>query len=379
VICLSPTMLVAVLASAAEPSRQAASVAIQNRFTASNGWPDRATYSNWTRSLGGPTSNRFSTLRQINRDNVAQLEQAWIYRSGDGNGNLQCNPIVVGDTMFASTSGHHVVALDAATGKERWRYFPERKGERLEHRPARRGLTYWPGDQSSPSRILFGAGFWVYALDPRTGVPLAGFGQNGRTELPTGAAVTGAVWNGVFVIPGFNRDVFGYDVRTGKMLWRFHTVPRKGEFGFDTWDSNGWAPNSSVDRNFGGANCWGGMALDESRGIAFLSTGSPKPNVLGLDHLGQNLFGNCVLALDVMTGRRIWHFQEIRHDIWDLDIPAPPNLVTVWREGRMIDAVAQVTKIGNTLLLDRCTGEPLFPITMRPAPASTLPGERAWP
>lgn len=337
-------------------------------LTPANGWPAPEAYRDWSRSLGGPTSNRFSSLDQINTANVAQLKVAWTYRSKDGAANLQANPIVVDGIMYAPTAGHAIVALDAATGVERWRYKPEKLGNKLEDLPARRGLIHWPGDARTGPRLIFTAGNWVYELEPKSGKPVAGFGQNGRAELPTGGGVTGAVWRDTLVIPGFGRDVFGYDVVTGTLRWRFHTMPQAGEFGADTWRGQET-----------GANCWGGMALDESRGIAFVATGSPKPNFVGTGHLGDNLFANCVIAIDVATGRRLWHFQEIRHDIWDLDLPAPPNLVTITRDGKKYDAVAQVTKIGNTLLLDRLTGQPLFPFRLRRAPASPLTGEETSP
>ena len=179
--------------------------------------------------------------------------------------------------------------------------------------------------------------------------------------------MAGAIYQDVLVLPGYDRDVFGYDVITGEKRWTFHTRPQKGEYGFDTWMEQEQ-----------GANCWGGMAMDEERGLAFVSTGSPKPNFVGVNHHGSNLFANCVIALDALTGERRWHFQELRHDIWDLDIPAPPNLVTVTRNGKKVDAVAQVTKIGNTLLLDRVTGKPLYPVRLRRAPVSKLPGEQTW-
>ncbi|MBI4626626.1 MAG: PQQ-binding-like beta-propeller repeat protein, partial [Verrucomicrobia bacterium] len=324
-------------------------------------------YRTWTRSLGGPTSNRYSTLNQINRSTVGKLRVAWTYRSGDGPGNVQCNPIIVGDVLFAPTAGKKIVALDAATGMELWRFTPL-SGSALQDIPARRGLTYWPGDADAPARILFAGGTWIYALDPKTGVPIRSFGDNGRTPIPTAGTAGGVVWKHIFVIPGYLGDVFGYDVATGRQLWRFHTIAQPGEFGAETWE----------DRE-SGANCWGGMALDESRGIAFISTGSPKPNFVGARHRGDNLFADCVIALKADTGERLWHFQEVRHDIWDFDLPAPPNLVTVMRGGRRVDAVAQVTKIGNTLLLDRVTGKPLFPFRLRRAPASTVPGEEAAP
>ena len=177
--------------------------------------------------------------------------------------------------------------------------------------------------------------------------------------------VAPAVYKNVIVFAGWNKDVYGHDLLTGKLLWTFHTVPRPGEENADTWDK----PQI-------GANCWGGMAFDASRGIAYVATGSPKPNFVGVGHLGDNLYGNCVLAIDALTGKRLWHFQEVRHDIWDLDIPSPPVLVTVTHEGRKVDAVAAVTKIGNTLLLDRLTGKPLFPFRLRRAPVSKLPGEQ---
>ncbi len=357
--------------SAGEPTREPAvrviAAAKPEALTPANGWPDMAQYRIWTRSLGGPTSNRYSALNQINRSNVAKLRVAWIHRSGDGPGIVQCNPIVVGRLLYAPTAGKRIVALDAAEGTERWSFSPV-VGEALEEMPARRGLLHWPGDDKAAPRLLFAVGKWIYALDPATGTPLASFGENGRVALPTAGTAGGAVWKRVLVIPGFYGDVFGYDVVTGELLWRFHTIPRPGEFGAETWGKPGR-----------GANCWGGMALDESRGIAFVSTGSPKPNFITTGNWGDNLFSNCVIALNAATGERLWHFQEVRHDVWDLDIPAPPNLVTITRHGRKVDAVAQVTKIGNTLLLDRVTGEPLFPIELRPAPKALVPGEDSAP
>jgi quinoprotein glucose dehydrogenase len=335
-------------------------------LTPANGWPAMEDYSRWDRSHGGPTSSRFSTHAQITTANVARLEVAWTYNSGDGTDNLQCNPIVVDGVMYAPTGGRNIVALNAATGRELWRFTPEHEGQRHEDKPARRGLLLWRGDGAAPPRLLFTAGYWIYALDPKTGKRLASFGEGGRVSLPTGGSVGGAVYRRVYVVPGFFGDVFGYDVITGRQLWRFYTVPREGEFGAGTW-------RTRIDAR--GANCWAGMALDESRGIAYVATGSPKPNFMGPLHLGDNLFANCVLALNAETGERIWHFQEVRHDIWDLDLAAPPNLVTVMREGKKVDAVAQVTKVGNVLLLDRVTGQPLFPFRLRRAPASTLPGE----
>ncbi|PYI79640.1 MAG: pyrrolo-quinoline quinone, partial [Verrucomicrobia bacterium] len=334
------------------------------------GWPRSEAMTNWHRSHGDATSSRFSALKQINRENVSLLEVAWTYHSRDGTGNIQCNPIIVDGVMFAPTVGNHIVALSAETGIELWRFEPEmvNRGLRLEDAAARRGLVYWRGERDAPERILFTAGNWIYALDPKKGKPLESFGQAGRAYFPMAGTAVGAVYMRVFVIPGFYRDVSGYDVVSGKLLWTFHTVPKPGEFGYDTW-------NRVAD----GANCWGGMALDEQRGIAFIATGSPKPNMDGTGHHGDNLFGDCVIALDALSGKRLWHFQEIRHDIWDMDIPAPPNLVTVRHDGKRVDAVAQVTKLGNTLLLDRVSGKPLFPFRLRRAPVSKLLGEETSP
>ncbi|HRE79548.1 MAG TPA: PQQ-binding-like beta-propeller repeat protein [Opitutaceae bacterium] len=338
-------------------------------LTPANGWPAPDSYRQWHRSHGGPTSNRFSALDQINRDNVRKLEVAWTYRSGDGTKPVQANPIVVNGVIFAPTAGRNVVALDAASGRELWRFSPDQAGG-ADAIPARRGLLYWPGDAEVSPRLLFPCGRWIYALDPKTGKAISDFGENGRTALPAGGAVGGAVYKRTYVIPGYTRDVFGYDVGSGRMLWKFNTIPEPDEFGGDTWKTR-------VQPR--GANCWSGMVLDESRGIAYFATGSPKANFSGSMHLGDNLFANCVLALDAETGRRLWHFQEIRHDIWDLDIASPPNLVTVMHRGRLVDAVAQVTKVGNVFLLDRVTGKPLFPVRMRRAPVSRLPGEKTSP
>ena len=340
----------------------------REELTPANGWPAASTSTQWTRSNGGSASNRYVTYTEINKQNVSQLTQAWIYHSRDGEANIQCNPIYLDGLLYIPTAGLCMVALDAATGREMWRFEPEKQGNGLEDVPARRGLIYWPGDGGHPARILFTMGTWIYALDPKIGKPIDSFGQNGRAPLPPGgSSVPAVIYKDILIYPGFADGVFGYDVRTGEKLWTFNTLPRGREFGAATWDSDN-------ERN--GANSWGGAALDESRGIYYASTGSPKPNFLGMSHTGDDLFGNCVLALDASTGRLLWYFQEIRHDIWDLDIPGPPNLVTVEHDGMKVDAVADVTKMGNTLLLDRVTGKPLFPFRLRRAPDFKLPGER---
>ncbi len=331
-------------------------------LTPSNGFPKADTYRQWTRSHGDAGAARYGGFDQINRDNVGKLKVAWTYHSGDGRGNIQCNPVIVDGVMYAPTVGNHVVAINAETGVEIWRYKP------VSGRPAHRGLLYWAGDGRSSPRIMFTSGAALYALDPRTGNPIKGFGKDGIAPIPGPSVAGPAVAKGVVIIPGEARDAWGFDAATGRQLWTFHTIPRPGEFGHDTWD-----------RVTSGANCWGGMSADEERGIAYITTGSPKPNFMGMLHRGDNLFANCVIAIDVLTGKRLWHFQELRHDIWDLDVPAPANLVTINVDGKKIDAIAAVTKIGNTLLLDRTTGRPIFPFRLRRAPAGKLPGERTAP
>ena len=276
-------------------------------------------------TLHGDSSGiRYSALDQINRKNVADLTVAWTYHSGDSGQQLECNPIIVGKIMFTPTPGQHVVAVDAASGAEIWRFKPE-------GHPAFRGLVYWPGRHGAPERILFPSGPYLYALDPKTGTPVESFGEHGKITLPGidrpgygASSVAPAIYKEVMIVPGHVKDVWGFDAVTGRRLWTFHTVPREGEFGYDTWDKT----------EEYAANAWAGMALDEARGIAYVTTAAAKPNFIGMRHRGQNLFANCVVAMDARTGRRLWHFQEIRHDIWDLDISAPPNLATITRHGK---------------------------------------------
>jgi outer membrane protein assembly factor BamB/sugar phosphate isomerase/epimerase len=338
-------------------------------LTRANGFPKGKTFMTWERSHGNNGGMRYSALRQINRRSVTNLAVAWTYQSHDTGNALECNPIIVRDMMFTPTPGDSVVAVNAAIGTEVWRFKPE-------GRPAFRGLIYWPGQGRARERVMFCAGKFLYALDPKSGKLIAGFGDGGKALLPGvaqpgfGAATAApAIFQKIIIVPGFEKDVWDFDVASGRLLWTFHTVPQPGEFGADTWER----PESYA------ANAWAGMALDEKRGIAFITTASPKPNFNGVRHRGQNLFANCVIALDARTGKRLWHFQEIRHDIWDLDVSAPPNLATITRDGRRVDVVTATTKIGNTLLLDRNSGKPIFPFRLRRAPTSDVPGEQTWP
>ena len=327
-------------------------------------------FSTWTRSQGDGGSRRYSSLTQINRGNVHTLQQAWIYHSGDGSRNIEATPVIINDTLYGPTAGRALVALAAATGTETWRFkFEEPAHPAMEDEPARRGLTYWGGSEGHAPRLLVGNGNWVYALDPTTGQPVAEFGKDGRTPLPTGATVGGAVYQHVYVTAGIRGDVFGYDVRTGAELWRFHTVPTGDEFGADTWSGP----------IHGNAVCWGGLSMDEERGIVYPAVGAAHPDFVGAGRTGDNLFGDTVLALDALTGRRLWHFQSIRHDVWDLDNAAPPNLVTLMRDGHKVDALTSISKTGVLLLLDRTSGKPIFPFRLRRAPPSPFPGDRSAP
>ena len=331
----------------------------------------------------------------INRQNVAELELAWTYSTADadsaGRTQIQCNPIIVDSMLFGTSPRLAVFALNAATGEEIWKFDPFEAGAVQEGRGINRGVVYWTGDRSHASRIMMVAGARLFALDANTGRPIEDFGDKGSVDLRqgldrdvTGLSVTArtpgilyenlliqgsSLSEGIQSAPGHIR---AFDVRTGEIEWIFHTIPHPGEFGYDTWPEEAYTYS-------GGANAWTGLAVDEERGIVFLPTGSAAFDFWGGNRAGENLFANSVLALDAETGERIWHYQTVRHDLWDRDLPAPPNLVTVEHDGRRIDAVAQVTKSGHVFLLDRETGEPLFPVEERPFPDSDLRGEEAWP
>ena len=336
----------------------------------------------WPVYGGGPEGIRHSTLKQINRANVNQLAVAWSYDAQDGPGGLQTSPIIVGGVLYANTPKHRVIALDAATGKLLWKF-----DSGLDLRGPNRGVTYWA--EAGERRIFAAAGSYVYALDARTGKAIAGFGRAGRIDLRDDLGrdaeqqsvvltTPGIVYKDLLIVggrtseslPASPGDIRAYDVRTGKLRWSFHTIPHPGEFGYDGWQKDAWT-------YIGSANNWAGMAVDRKRGIVYAPTGSAAADFYGANRLGDNLFANTLLALDANTGKRLWHFQAVKHDLWDRDFPSPPSLVTVRRNGRQVDAVAQTTKHGYVFLFDRTDGKPLFPIESRKYPASTVPGEVA--
>ena len=331
---------------------------------------------------GGSEGRRFSSLKQINKSNVSKLQVAWTYDTADGPGGLQTHPIVVDGILYGNTPKHKAIALDAATGKLLWKFDPG-----IESRGPNRGLTYWA--RGNDKRIFASVRNHVYALNARTGIPIPSFGKDGHIDLHEdlgrdpklqSVALTspGVIYKDLLIVggrvseglPASPGDIRAYDVVTGKLRWSFHTLPHPGEFGYDTWPKEAWTYS-------GAANNWPGMVVDEKRGIVFVPTGSAAADFYGANRTGDNLFASCMIALNAATGERIWHFQAIKHDIWDRDFPSPPTLVTVKQNGKMVDAVAQTSKQGFVYLFDRANGKPLFPIEYRKYPASPVPGEVA--
>lgn len=334
---------------------------------------------NWPVYGGQAAADHYSSLSQINRSNVSQLKLAWQYDAGE-KGGLETSPLIVGRILYAYTANSKVIALDAATGQLIWKFDPGFKGNSPE-----RGLAYWTDGKEA--RIFASVTNYLYALNAADGQPIPSFAEQGRIDLRKNLrgdyslqsvqmTSPGIIYKDLIIVGGRNPeshpappgDVRAFDVHTGSERWRFHTIPHPGEFGYETWPKEAW-------KYSGAANNWAGMSLDEKRGIVYIPTGSPTFDFYGADRAGDDLFADTLLALDAGTGKRIWHFQGVHHDIWDRDFPAPPALVTVRRNGKSIDAVAQTSKQGYLFLFDRVTGKPLFPIKEVPFPASQIPGE----
>ncbi|MGE4179544.1 MAG: PQQ-binding-like beta-propeller repeat protein [Limisphaerales bacterium] len=348
----------------------------------------------WPVALGDSAQSHFSELKLIHTGNVARLQVAWTFRSGDASrenrSQIQCNPIIVDGVLYGTTPTLLLVALDASTGRELWRFDPFAGIPGNHALGVNRGVVLWRN--GSEKRVLYTAGQHLHAVDAHTGRRIQDFGEAGRVDIREGldrpakdqfvlGNTPGALYRDLLILPTRVSEgpgpsspghIRAYDVRTGRIVWTFRTIPHPGEFGYETWPPDAW-------KTVGGANCWAGMAVDAARGIVFVPTGSAAFDFWGGDRIGQNLFANCLLALDASTGKRLWHFQAVHHDLWDRDFPAPPTLVTVTHDGQRVDAVAQTTKSGHVYLFERETGRPLFPIEERPVPRSDLAGESTWP
>ncbi|MFZ9262167.1 MAG: pyrroloquinoline quinone-dependent dehydrogenase [Chitinophagaceae bacterium] len=338
----------------------------------------------WREYLGGPERNHYSALDQINTSNVHQLEKAWEYHTNDSSAQNQCNPIIVDGIIYATTASVEVFALDASTGKEIWRY---RNARDTQWFSKSRGVVYW--EDGNDKRILFSAGSHLYALDATKGSLIESFGDSGYVDLKMGlgerardrfvaAPTPGTVFQDLIIMPLHMSESAGaapgfiqaFNIKSGKLEWVFKTIPGPGEYGYETWEKDNY-----LNEEVGGANAWSGMSIDRDRGIVFVPTGSAAFDFYGGNRKGDNLFANCLLALDAKTGKRIWHFQFTHHDVWDRDLPAPPNLIKIKQKGRLIDAVAQITKQGFVYVFERETGKPVFPIDEIPVATDGVPGE----
>ena len=342
----------------------------------------------WPVYNGGLDGDHYSRLTQINRENVHELQQAWTFDTGE-KGGIQTNPLIVAGTLYAYTPGTRVVALDATTGKLKWKF----DSGIVAGQPAR-GVTYWNDGQRG--RIYAGVMNFLFCIDAETGKLIPSFGDNGRIDLRQGLVIDGLktdfsalsialttpgiIYKDMIIVGGREPEahpappgyIQAFDLRTGKLRWAFHTIPLPGEPGYETWPKDAY-------KNAGAANNWTGMVIDSEHGILYAPTGSAVMDFYGGDRVGNDLYADSLLALDANTGKRLWHFQGVHHDLWDRDFPSPPALFSLDRDGKHIDAIAQTTKQGYLYLFNRITGEPLFPIHEFPYSASTIPGEVTSP
>jgi quinoprotein glucose dehydrogenase len=354
-------------------------------------------YDTWAAYGGSKGNIRYSSLTQIDTSNVNRLQVAWEFHTGDADtvnhSQIQCNPIIVDGVLYGTSPTMKLFALDAGTGKMKWEFNPVDAGKISRQfffvMNNCRGVTYW-SDGVNDNRIFYTAGSFLYAVNANTGNLVENFGDNGHIDLHDNlgrdvkdlfvtATSPGIIYKDLLILgsrvdegpaaaPGHIR---AYDVKTGKMKWIFHTIPQPGEYGYESWaDPEAW-------KHIGGANCWTGFTLDEKRGILFAPTGSASFDFYGGRRLGDDLFANCLIAIDAATGKRIWHYQFVHHDVWDKDLPSPPSLVTVNKEGKQIDAVAQTTKTGMVYVFERETGKPVYPIEeINVDTANAMPGEK---
>ncbi|MEX1137180.1 MAG: PQQ-binding-like beta-propeller repeat protein, partial [Balneolales bacterium] len=352
---------------------------------------NRTDYKSWEVRGGSSSSIRYSELDQINAENVNQLEVEWVYNTGDtsadGNTEMQANPIIVDGTLYSTSPRLKVIALDAASGEEQWVFDPFADTTNTVHQHRNRAVAYW--EDGDDKRILYTAGPWLYAINALDGTLVEEFGQGGRASFRQGlgdrkdgtifSTSPGVIYEDLFIsgstaLRGTPGSIRAFSVRTGELVWVFHTIPHPEEYGYDTWE------DPLAYKRVGHANAWAGLSLDKQRGIVYAPTGSASNDFYGGHRKGSNLFANTLLALDASTGERVWHFQTIHHDLWDYDLPSQPALLTVTHNEKQIDAVAQVTKTGFVFLFNRETGDPLFPIEEKTVPIETeLKGEQAWP
>jgi quinoprotein glucose dehydrogenase len=356
--------------------------------------------SEWRTYAGSKEGNRYSSNGQITPANVSQLKVAWTYSSNDkdsaNRSQNQCNPVMVHGILYATSPKLKLFALNAATGVQKWLFDPAaqnslKKDDPLAYYKVCRGVIYWEDENGENKRVFYSVGSKTYAIDAESGEPIKSFGKDGYLDLTkdlgretnsfVSGTTPGVIYKDVLIVgtrvaesedaaPGHIR---AYDIHTGKLRWIFHTIPHPGEKGYETWpDKDAWT-------KLGGANNWSGMALDEKRGIVYIPIGSIGGDFYGANRKGANLYANSLVALDAATGKYIWHYQVVHHDLWDRDLPANPNLVTIKHNGKTIDAVAQITKHGYIFMFDRTNGQPIFPIEEKPVPQKGLPGEQVWP
>ncbi|NND08309.1 MAG: PQQ-binding-like beta-propeller repeat protein [Saprospiraceae bacterium] len=346
---------------------------------------------NWSAYLGDKSASHYSLLDQINKENVQNLQMVWEFDGGEASvkdrSMIQCNPLIIDGVLYGTTATLKVFALDAATGIRKWTFSPDENF--IVPRGLNRGLAYW--QDGSDKRIFYASGEHLFSLDPADGKLITSFGKEGMVDLTKGLGrdvdgfryhmnTPGVIHEDLYIVGGKVSETINpvpghiraYDVRTGEIRWIFHTIPHPGEFGYETWPEDAYLKS-------GGANVWAGFSLDEDREIVYAPTGSPSFDFYGGDRIGDNLFGNSIVALDANTGKRVWHFQTVHHDLWDFDLSAPPVLATILREGQEIDVVAQTTKMGLLFVLNRETGEPIYPIEEIPVPASQIEGEQTSP
>ena len=345
---------------------------------------DDSAYVDWDQPGGNIHQTKFSHLDQINSENVKDLQVTWVYNSGDMAGNVQLNPLVIQGIMYVTTPSQEVIAVDATNGEELWRFNPAREGEKFGG--INRGIAYWK--RGKEGRLLFTAGNFLYAIERKSGEAVESFGDNGRVDLneglvkpadQMGITSPGApvVFKDMVILGSLSwsspANVSAFNIHTGEREWIFNTIPGPGEYGYETWG------NPDFWKTGAGVNSWGGLTADEENEMVFFSTGQPKDDFFRPDNEGEQLFGNSIVALNAVTGKRVWHYQDIHHDLWDLDLPTAPILANIKYKGETVPGAIQLTKTGNTLLFNRLTGELLSEVEEVPVPASELAGEFAFP